>query len=356
MLQSKIIKTNSWQNQYRNSLRSYKEIESFFNLKPANLKNYSCLIPIKFAKKIKAAGRDSVLWKQFIHSEIEEELGEASPQNKGLLDPIGDKKNSKGQGIIHRYRSRILFTPTTNCPIICRYCFRKNELSSNDDIFKQNLIALKNYLMKNTDVNEVILTGGDPLILSNKKLGEIFECLESVNIKFVRIHTRTPIILPDRIDHGLIELFNKYESSFSKIIFVLHTNHIDEIDKDVASALKLLRKTNIAKKTQSVLLKGINNSTKDWLDLFYKLLDHDFTPYYIHHPDNVQGAKHFYLSLEEGREIYLKLRQDLPGWAIPHYVIDHPDGHGKQLAFNPESIEFSGKMLNFETTLINYPS
>jgi lysine 2,3-aminomutase len=345
--QKKFKEKDSWQTQYRNSLKSYQEIESFFNLPTSNLKKFTSLLPQHFAEKIKQAGPNSPLWKQFIHSE--DELTDS-----GVTDPIGDKKHAKGNGIIHRYESRILFTPTTNCPIICRYCFRKNELSSNDDIFKQNLDALAQYLSAHQEVNEVILTGGDPLILSNKKLERIFSLLSSLNIKFLRLHTRTPIILPNRIDDGFIDLLKKFERSFTKIIFVLHTNHEDELDSEVCLSLNKLRETKVDKKTQSVLLKGINNTAEDLLKLFNKLLDCDFTPYYLHHPDNVYGAKHFCLSLEEGRHIYIKLRQKMPGWAIPHYVIDHPEGHGKQLAFNPENIEFSGKMLNSETVLISY--
>lgn len=348
MLQTKTQENqDNWQNQYRNSLKSYLDIEAFFSLPPSSLQKFSCLLPIHFANKIKEAGPDSALWKQFIHTQKE-----LTPD--GVLDPIGDKKHSKGSGIIHRYKSRILFTPTTNCPVICRYCFRKNELSNDDQIFKQSLESLTDYLINHKEVNEVILTGGDPLILSNSKLEKIFNLLCSLNIKFLRLHTRTPIILPKRIDQGLIDIFKKFELSFTKIVFVLHTNHIEELDADVCDSLNKLRETRIDKKTQSVLLNGVNNSAEDLLNLFNRLLDCDFTPYYLHHPDNVHGAKHFCLSLEEGRRIYLKLRQNIPGWAIPHYVIDHPEGHGKQLAFNPESIDFSGKLLNSETVLINY--
>jgi lysine 2,3-aminomutase len=337
----------SWQEEFKDSLKTYKEIEKFFDLDSTEELFYSCRIPKNFALKIKTAGSDSALWKQFIHT---------SPEglNIGPKDPIGDIDKSRGNGIIHRYSSRILFTPTTVCPVICRYCFRKNELSSNDSIYDQNLECLKEYLDKHQEVNEVILTGGDPLILGNKKLEQIFSILSESNIKFVRIHTRTPIILPSRIDEGLIDLLNTYSSKFLKIIFVLHTNHVDELDSEVCTSLKKLKECRVDKKTQSVLLKGVNDNSQTLIKLFDRLLECDFTPYYLHHPDKVKGAMHFQLPLSTGRKIYLKLRDKLPGWAIPHYVIDHPNGHGKQLAFNPESIDFKGKLLNSHEELIEY--
>lgn len=339
----------TWQDEFRNALKTYREIESFFNLDNPIKLNYSCFIPLSFAERIKNGGEKGVLWKQFIHQEQEN-------AQDGKLDPTGDKQKAKGSGIIHRYNSRVLFTPTTNCPIICRYCFRKNQLSSQDEIFKHNLNGLIDYLVKNPEVNEVILTGGDPLVLSNAKLRTIFLELSNLKIKFLRIHTRTPIILPSRIDDGLIELFNEFSSKFTRIIFVLHANHEEEIDQNVSTALNKLRDCSIDKKTQTVLLKDVNNHEDILIKLFYKLIDCDFTPYYLHHPDRVKGAMHFYLSLPVGREIYLKLRDKLPGWAIPHYIIDHPNGEGKQLAFNPESLKFSGKMLNLKAQLTDYTS
>jgi lysine 2,3-aminomutase len=337
----------TYQNQYREALKSFKEIKSFFDLDYEFESHFDCFIPLHFAKKIKAAGPGSSLWKQFIPAP--EELSD-----DGLLDPIGDIKNAKNGGIIHRYKNRILFTPTINCPVICRYCFRKNELSEANEIFKNQISELGSYLSSHPEVNEVILTGGDPLVLSDKKLKKIFDILKEQNIKFVRLHTRTPVILPSRIDEGFTSLMQEYSREFTKIIFVLHVNHSDEIDQEVFIALEKLRDLPIKRLTQSVLLKGVNNSVDTLINLIYKILDCDFTPYYLHHPDQVRGAMHFRLSLEEGREIYQYLRDQVPGWAIPHYIIDNSKGLGKQLAFNPERISFHGKMLDKNGVLQDY--
>jgi lysine 2,3-aminomutase len=336
-----------YQDQFRDALKSFADIKSFFDLGYDFESKFNCVIPKSFANILKRAGPDSILWKQFIPTPDE------LPAT-GLIDPIGDIKNSKENGIIHRYKNRILFTPTINCPIICRYCFRKNELSESNEIFKNKLSELAKYLQDHPEVNEVILTGGDPLILNDNKLEQIFQVLLSQNIKFLRLHTRTPIIIPSRINKTFIQLLGRYENQFTKIIFVLHVNHADEVDKEVLEALERLKGLQIKKLTQSVLLKGINNDLESLIGLIYKVLDCDFTPYYLHHPDNVKGAMHFTISLEEGREIYQFLRDQVPGWALPHYIIDNAKGMGKQLAFNPERIKFSGKMLDKNGALQDY--
>ena len=339
----------NWTELYRDSIKKREDLNLFFDINLETL-NYPIFIPKSFAKKIKKSGPDSPLWKQFIPNKVE--------NNKSLfdhIDPIGDHQNAKGSGIIHRYKNRILFTPTVNCPIICRYCFRKNELYNQDDIFKQNLNQLIDYLTKNSEINEVILTGGDPLVLSNQKIDLILEMISSTQVKFVRFHTRTPIILPERIDDGFVQVLEKYSQIFTRLLFVLHTNHADEIDDDVYNSLKKLKNLPIDKLTQSVLLNGVNNNEVDLFNLFSRIIDCHFTPYYLHHPDLVKGGMHFYLPIEEGRVLYSKLRNKLPGWGIPHYIIDHPNGHGKQLAFNPESTLFSGKFLNLNNVEISYP-
>lgn len=340
-------KISLWQSELKHALKSYADIKSFFNLQDEIDLSFKCFIPLNFARHILESGPNSALWKQFIPS-----FEEQSPL--GSRDPIGDQKNQKAPGIIHRYKNRVLFSPTTICPIICRYCFRKNELSKTDNIFKTRLDELGAYLKDHPEVNEVILTGGDPLILDNKKLEVIFKYIANYDIEFLRIHTRTPIILPNRIDEGLLALFKKYQSKFCQIIFVLHTNHQSEFSLDVIHALLKLSDLKIQRLTQSVLLKGINDSPEKLIDLLSIISKVHFSPYYLHHPDNVAGANHFRLSLEEGRKIYHELRDQIPGWMLPHYVIDHPDGTGKQFAYNPESFEFSGKLLNLNGGFSDY--
>lgn len=337
----------SWQDEYRNALKTYSQVASFFDLNYVSHLPYEVFLPLNFAKKIKQQGLTGPLANQFL-PHIDES------KNTGLIDPIGDKKKSQSAGIIHRYQNRILFTPTTRCPVICRYCFRKNELSNQDEIFKANLNELSTYLKDHPEVNEVILTGGDPLVLSNQKLENIFKELEKTQVKYIRLHTRTPIILPKRMDTGLINLLEYFSKKFSRVIFSLHTNHPSELDREVKSSLVKLKNSGVECKTQTVLLKNINDDPDVLTKLFYELIDLGFNPYYLHHPDKVKGGMHFYLELEQGRRIYNQLRNKLPGWALPHYVIDNFQGRGKQFAFNPESFEYSGKMYDINSQLTIY--
>lgn len=266
-------------------------------------------------------------------------------QTDGLYDPIGDSIHSKGNGIIHRYKNRLLFTPTTVCPIQCRYCFRKNELAQKDSLFQSSLDALANYLDAHPEVDEVILTGGDPLMLSNLKLSKIMNHLIG-KIKYLRFHTRTPIIIPKRIDEQFIKLIQNYQDSFKMITMAIHTNHVDELSPEVLQQIKKLQSTKINFISQTVLLKNVNDNLLALTKLFETLSENHIRPYYLHHPDKVKGAMHFYIPLETGRILYARLRDELPGWMIPHYVLDPSNGKGKNLAYNSENIEFSGQLLD----------
>lgn len=232
------------------------------------------------------------------------------------------------------------------CPVLCRYCFRKNELSAKDEIFDQKFQEALSYLKANPEVNEVIFTGGDPFILSNEKLAAyIQEFSEIGSVKYVRFHTRTPVILPSRIEEGLIAILQSSAHLFKRSMVMIHVNHVSELTDDVREAILLLNENNIEVFSQSVLLKGVNDSTEALYDLFTALADIKVKPYYLHHSDEARGAMNFYVPLEEGRKIFAPLHNRLPGWTLPQYIIDIPGGHGKTPAFNPESFEFSGNLI-----------
>ncbi len=330
----------SWTEEFRDALKNSKDLKDFFQTDFPEV-TYPLFIPRTFAEKIKMAGPASALWKQFLPNENEND------QTTGRLDPIGDKVHAKNNQLIHRYHNRVLFTPTTVCPVLCRYCFRKNELTANDEIFQQNFSEAKIYLQQNPEINEVIFTGGDPLILSNEKLAfYLQEFSEIENIKFIRFHTRTPIILPSRIDEGLLAILQSAQTLFKRSMVMIHVNHVSELTSDVNAAITALTDNGIEVFTQSVLLKGVNDTTEDLYQLFSALADLKVKPYYLHHPDEARGAMHFYLSLEAGRRIVHQLHNLLPGWALPQYVIDIPGGEGKVSALNPESFTFSGTLIN----------
>lgn len=330
----------SWTHEFKSALKSREDISNFFEVDFPEV-NYPIFIPIIFASKIIQAGPNSPLWKQFLPHVEENNV------DHGRLDPIGDKVHAKNNQLIHRYENRALFTPTTVCPVLCRYCFRKNELASSDEIFDQKFQEAKTYLQNNPEVNEVIFTGGDPLILSNEKIAfYLQEFAEIESIKYVRFHSRTPIILPSRIDEGLLAVLESAKHLFKRSMLMIHVNHESELTEDVIEALTKLNEYGIEVFSQTVLLKGVNDSTEDLYKLFTTLADHKVRPYYLHHPDEARGAMHFHLTLEEGRKIFAPLHNRLPGWALPQYIIDIPGGEGKIPAFNPENFEFSGELIN----------
>ncbi|MCF8058793.1 MAG: KamA family radical SAM protein [Bacteriovoracaceae bacterium] len=314
-----------WQQDFREALKSLSDLENYFEESFPQIP-YSVFIPRPYAFKIKNAGIDSPLGRQFLPA-VEEHRPE------GLIDPISDELFSKGKGIIHRYKNRILFTPTEVCPIQCRYCFRKNELLQNNDVFKNNLEVAVNYATFHPQVEEVILTGGDPLILANHKIEEILAAFSKVKtVKMIRFHTRTPVILPNRIDEELIDILKHFSQKLSILSLVIHTNHLSEWTPEFLLGLQKLRSTGLNLLSQSVLLKGVNDNWFDLKILFSSLVSNGVTPYYLHHPDPTKGAMHFMISREEGKSIYKKLKEESSGFLLPHYVIEQPNGAGKVLA------------------------
>ncbi len=330
---------DSWKKELREAIKTSSALEEILKVKIPRT-SYPIFIPKRLALKIYKAGSESILWKQFVPRQDEN-----SPL--GMEDPIGDHKHSKEGRIIHRYKNRLLFLPTPLCPVICRYCFRKNELAEPDSLFEGQLKETIAYLKKHPEVNEVILSGGDPLIMSDEKLESILKAFASVgSIKYLRFHSRTPIVLPSRVTDSFCDLLNKYGQVFKKLIVALHLNHIDEVDEEVKRAIDKLKNSRVELLSQSVLLKDINDDVQSLMDLFIGLSDLGVRPYYLHHPDRVKGGMHFTLSLTEGRMLYHALRDVLPGWSLPQYVIDIPGGHGKTPAYNPEDFDFSGHLIS----------
>ena len=181
-------------------------------------------------------------------------------------------------------------------------------------MFEGQLKQAIDYLYKNPEVNEVILSGGDPLISSDSKLESILDAFSKVpSIKYFRFHTRTPIIIPSRITEGLKELLSKYKKFFHQLIIAVHTNHLDELDDDVTLALTKLKNSGATLLSQTVLLKNVNDDAKSLKNLFIDLCDIGVRPYYLHHPDRAKGAMHFHLSITEGRILYHSLRNKLAG-------------------------------------------
>ena len=343
-----MVMSQNWTSEFSRSFKKLTDLYSFleWDIDSSLLKvaeTYPVFIPVSLAEKIKSQGPTGALAKEFMPNLLEIN---ADLNHKGLEDPIGDKEYFKAPQLIHRYETRALFTPTSVCPVQCRYCFRKNELDASDELFQQDFQETLNYLKNNPQISEIIFTGGDPLTLSNDKIEKYLDAFSKIpSIKDIRFHSRYPVILPERIDSVLCDILGKFSEVFRTISIAIHVNHISEFDETNRRAIKRLSSINIQLLSQTVLLRGVNDSAEALIDLFTEFMNLKIRAYYLHHPDRVKGGMHFYMSLEAGRELYQMIRKALPGWAIPQYVIDIPGGHGKVPAFNPETYSFSGSLL-----------
>lgn len=241
-------------------------------------------------------------------------------------DPTGDEAHRATPLLIHRYPDRALLMPTLNCPMYCRYCFRKVGLNESNPSLVAHWQDTLNYLESHATIEEVIFSGGDPLMLSDRQLRTIFEGLATIkHLRRLRIHTRVPVTLPYRVTETLADILGSY----FPVYVVTHFNHPRELTPESKNALATLRHKQILLANQSVLLKGVNDSAQVLKRLYLNLTDQGVRPYYLHHPDVTVGTGHLRLSLDEGRTIYAALRGSMSGLSIPSYVMEIPGGGGK---------------------------
>jgi lysine 2,3-aminomutase len=350
-----MVENQPWKSSFQEAFKHSRELFHFLGWETHQHaqaeKSFPLFIPRRLAEKIKHQGPNGVLAKEFLPDQKETD---ESINFDGLMDPIGDKEHFAAPQLIHRYSSRALFTPTSICPVHCRYCFRRNELGAGEELFSANFDQTIDYLKTHTEINELIFTGGDPLTLSNEKLEKYLEAFSGIaSIKDIRFHTRYPVILPQRIDQGFKDILTHYSRKFRTLSVAIHANHVDEFDLESMEKIRELSQLNIQLLSQSVLLKEVNNSLHSLLELYNLFIALKVRPYYLHHPDQVKGGLHFYVGLEEGRRLYSQLRNNLPGWALPHYVIDIPGGAGKVGAFNPETFHFQGQLIGRDGQIVS---
>ena len=255
-------------------------------------------------------------------------------------DPIGDNAHSPVKGIVHRYPDRALLKLAHVCAVYCRYCFRREMVGKPDsEILKpaERDEAIE-YIRNNKNIWEVILTGGDPLVLSPRQLKDTLDELCAMDhVQVIRIHSRVPVADPKRITDELCDALNR-----EKAVYVaVHINHAQEITPEVKTAFKRLQNANCVLLSQSVLLKGVNDDAEILEDLCRQLVALRVKPYYLHHPDLAPGTSHFRLSIKRGQQIMKKLLGRVSGLCQPHYMLDIPGGHGK-LPIGPNYIEGSG--------------
>ncbi|MBT8134060.1 MAG: EF-P beta-lysylation protein EpmB [Gammaproteobacteria bacterium] len=291
--------------------------------------DFSCVATDSYISKMQIGDINDPLLRQVLplseekHSHI---------QSDGIYDPVGDMAAMTSPGLLHKYNGRALLITTGACAIHCRYCFRRHYPYQHSSCKSNDLDAALGYLGLHPEIDEIILSGGDPLVMVNDKLSSLIQQLESApNLSTLRIHSRLPVVLPDRIDEGLLELL---QTSRLQIVMVIHSNHANELQHNEQSKLHLLHAAGITVLNQSVLLKGINDDAETLITLSKRLLQCNTLPYYLHLLDPVDGAMHFDVSRQNAMHIMTKLQQQLPGYLVPKLVQEIAGKQAKTAIFD----------------------
>lgn len=256
------------------------------------------------------------------------------PQELG--DPTGDYTHAPLKALVHRHPNRVLLKPTMVCAVYCRFCFRREMVGPNgDSVTQSDVDQAIDYIEQHTEISEVIVTGGDPLVLSPKRLQELMQRLQAIpHIRWIRLHSRVPVVSPAKINAEMITALK----GIKPVMIAVHANHAREITAEAGAALARLANNGVVLLGQSVLLNGINNSVEALVTLFETMMANRIKPYYLHHPDLTAGTSHFRLSFEEGMALMDAVQQRVSGVCMPQYTLDIPGGVTK-IAINPHNVQ-----------------
>lgn len=311
-----------WQQMIRDSVHSVDQLVKKFGLKQEVAEQldefFQARINPYYLSLIRYPG--DPIWMQSVPDKIELE------DMDGLEDPLNEDMMSPVPNITHRYPDRCLFLVTSQCGMYCRFCTRKRKVGDSGKISMKELESAFNYIEQHTEIRDVILSGGDPLMLTDVMLEKILSRLREIkHVEIIRLGTKMPCVLPQRITPNLVEMLKKYHP----IYINTHFNHPWEITPESTKACTMLADAGCPVQNQAVLMKGVNDNADILKELFQKLLKIRVKPYYLFMADETKGASHFRTSVEKGLEVIDKLRGHTSGLAIPHFVIDAPGGGGK---------------------------
>jgi len=348
-----------WKWQMRNRVSTLDEVEALVDLTPeeragvllARGKLAFAVTP-HFFNLIDPADPDCPIRRQVI-PRVEE--GHTAPWE--MADPCGEDDHMPAPGLVHRYPDRVLFLVTDRCASYCRYCTRSRVVSGvGEQELHTDFEQAFRYLESHTGIRDVLLSGGDALLLSDSRLEAILARLRSIpHIQFLRIGSRVPIFLPQRITPGLCEMLRKFHPLWMSV----HVNHPRELTSEVRDALARLADAGIPLGNQSVLLAGVNDDPATMRDLVHRLLACRVRPYYLYQCDLIKGSAHLRATVAKGVEIIESLRGHTSGYAVPQFVIDAPGGGGK-VPVNPGYVLYEGDgrvvIRNFEGRVFEYPN
>lgn len=329
-----IMQSLSWQEQLAQAIRQPADLLDFVGLKAGAIgysqqaiTQFPVRVPYAFANRIKKNDPNDPILRQVFPYKAEED------EAHGFInDPLAELNVQPVQGLLQKYNSRVLAITTGACAVHCRYCFRRHypyqESSASSKHWQTSLDLIKN----DNSIEEVILSGGDPLTLSDRRLQDICSSLATIkHIKRIRFHTRLPIVLPARITNTLLKQITDNDKS---IIFVIHTNHANELDNTVSNAINRLQEFGVLILNQSVLLNGINDSVTQLIDLSERLVENNVIPYYLHLLDPVAGAAHYDVSQDEAQKLLNEMQSRVSGYLVPKLVKEEVGASSKTLISN----------------------
>lgn len=288
-------------------------------LEPATLAaaSFRLRVPLGYVARMRKGDPNDPLLRQVLPLGAELETGDGYS-----TDPLDEHNAMPVPGLLHKYHGRILLTLTGACAIHCRYCFRRHYPYNQHNPLNAHWQQSLDYIRQRADIKEVILSGGDPLSLPDSRLATLISDLETIpHVKVLRIHSRIPVTLPERVD---IDMTTWANTTRLQLVLVIHSNHANELDNSVAAALADLRHSGATLLNQSVLLHGVNDSSKALIDLSERLFSIGVLPYYLHQLDPVQGAAHFEVDDQTARTLITQMRCKLPGYLVPKLVREQP--------------------------------
>jgi len=310
-----------WREIQKNNFRKLDVLAKFLELDPkliGSSSRFPLNLPTRLAQKIAKGTLDDPVLRQFIP------LNEEDIAMPGFTDdPVNDASFCKEDALLQKYAGRALLITSSACGMHCRYCFRQNFSYPEKSDFAKELVVIE----KDPSIKEVILSGGDPLSLSDRALGQLLTALDEIeHLKLIRFHTRFPMGIPERITPELLTMFAKLSK---QLYFVIHANHANEFDEEVFAALKSIQKLGVPVLLQAILLKGINDRVEALQGLFEGCAMQGVLPYYLHQLDKVKSASHFEVSDKRGQELMSELRKRSPGYAVPRFVREIPGEKSK---------------------------
>lgn len=309
-----------WQALWREAIRDPRELLRLLDL-PSQATRISDIaaaqfplrVPRGFVNRMRRGDPDDPLLRQVLPV-LDEDLMVPG----FVLDAVGDAAARGATGVIHKYQGRALLVATGSCAINCRYCFRRHFPYGEETAAANHWQAALDYLRADPSISEVLLSGGDPLSLSTAKLAEFTDQLKSLpHIRRLRLHTRLPVVLPERVDEALLDWMARLPWP---VTVVIHANHANELDDSVASAISGLRRTGATVLNQSVLLRGVNDSSEALVALSEKLFEAGALPYYLHQLDRVAGTAHFEVDDARALDLHRRMLAQLPGYLVPRLV------------------------------------